>query len=131
LSFQETHCCIRLQVSFDLIQELRINGSVFGKQSNGWQGNLPQGEGQGNREMESRCLAQWLCQVFCLIRLCVLFFGGIVVSMISVEILREVLRPEVVIKRLIFRKSWKRVLADWVAFFNPNLCFPSDDAIGT
>jgi hypothetical protein len=53
------------------------------------------------------------------------------VSMISVEILREVLRPEVVIKRLIFRNSWKRVLADWVAFFNPNLCFPSDDAIGT
>jgi hypothetical protein len=58
------------------------------------------------------------------------FFGGIVVSMISVEILREVRRP-VVIKRLIFRNSWKRVLADWVAFFNPNLCFPSDDAIGT
>jgi hypothetical protein len=44
--------------------------------------------------------------------------------MISAEILRVVLRPEVVIKRLVFRNSWERVLADWVAFFIKNYVFP-------
>jgi hypothetical protein len=50
--------------------------SVFGKQSNGWQGHLPHGEGQGNREMESVALLFGCVRFMIDLSVCSFFWVG-------------------------------------------------------